>query len=313
MEKTLKYRGRLAQTRIYLGKFLRMFVFQNDWKALPAGAVIAAVVTFVVGTNLFVTQEGTINGAFALTCGCIWNGFFNSIQVVCRERDIIKREHRSGLHITSYIAAHMIYQLILCLAQTVVTLVICFLAKVQFPEVGLITRWSVLDMGITLLLITFAADMMALMISSLVRTATTAMKTMPFMLIFQLVFSGAFFELSGFAQKITYLTVSKWGMESICSIGRFNEQPMVTFWNTLYQLRNAEIDGMKPVQIYVNTVFQNNQLNDVLRWSGQQNQKLAYASDPQLVLQHWGVLLLIAFAAALVSVIALEWIDRDKR
>ena len=96
-----KHTGRVAQVFIYLGKCLRMFVYQSDWKVLPMGAVIAALVTMVVGANLFKTQEGTKLGVFALVCVCIWNGFFNSIQVVCRERDIIKREHRAGLHMSA--------------------------------------------------------------------------------------------------------------------------------------------------------------------------------------------------------------------
>ena len=97
----VRHNGRLAQTGIYLAKFLRMFVYQNDWKVLPMGAIIAAIVTFVVGANIFKTQEGTKLGVFALVCVCIWNGFFNSIQVVCREREIIKHEHRSGLHMST--------------------------------------------------------------------------------------------------------------------------------------------------------------------------------------------------------------------
>lgn len=35
---------------------------------------------------------------------------------------MIKREHRSGMHISSYIVSHMLYQAFLCLAQTAVTL-----------------------------------------------------------------------------------------------------------------------------------------------------------------------------------------------
>ena len=185
MSKTdVKHRGRLAQTGIYLGKLLRMFVYQNDWKVLPIGAFIAAVVTFVVGQNMFVTQEGTFNGAFALTCVCIWNGFFNSIQVICRERPILKREHRAGLHITAYVASHMIYQLLLCAAQAAVTMFICNLVGVKFPAQGVVTRWGMVDMGITFLLTIYAADMFALMISAMVRNTTTAMTVMPFMLIF---------------------------------------------------------------------------------------------------------------------------------
>ena len=47
-------------------------------------------------------MEGTLMGAFAIACVCIWTGSFNSIQVICRERDVIKREHRAGMHISSY-------------------------------------------------------------------------------------------------------------------------------------------------------------------------------------------------------------------
>ena len=195
MNENLKHRGRLAQAGIYFGKFIRMFVYQSDWKVLPMGAVIAAIVTFVVGGNIFKTQEGTKLGVFALVCVCIWNGFFNSIQSVCREREIVKREHRAGLHMSSYVLAQMIYQFLLCAAQTVVTMVICSLAGVQMPAVGIVTPSGTLDTAITLLLITYAADMMALTVSSIVRTTTTAMTAMPFLLIFQLVFSGGRFPI----------------------------------------------------------------------------------------------------------------------
>ena len=125
MTSELRYSGRIAQIGIYFRKYLRMFVYQSDWKVLPISAIITALITLVVGHNMFVTMEGTNYGAFALSCACIWNGVFNSIQVVCRERNIVKKEHRSGLHISSYVIAHMLYQLLLCFLQTLVTLLIC--------------------------------------------------------------------------------------------------------------------------------------------------------------------------------------------
>ncbi len=313
MNTELKRNGRIAQTRIYLCKLLRMFVYQSDWKVIPLGAVIAAVVTFVVGGNLFRTQEGTTNGAFALACACIWNGFFNSIQVVCRERKTIKHEHRAGLHISSYIAAHMIYQLILCLVQTIVTLLICRIAGVSFPVQGVVTPWGIVDLGITILLITFAADMLALMISSIVRTTTTAMTVMPFLLIFQLIFSGTFFQMTGFAEQLTKLTVSKWGIESICAIGRFNELPMVTLWNTMFRLKDVEFAEGKPVLALIQSIEQQGKMDEILQWSGSINQKAAYASTINNVLTTWGALLLLTAVAAIVSIAVLEFIDRDKR
>ena len=313
VEMPLKYKGRIGQIFIYLGKFFRMFIYQSDWKVLPFAAAIAAVVTFVVGANMFVTQEGTINGAFALTCVCIWNGFFNSIQVVCRERNIVKREHRAGLHASSYIIAHMLYQLVLCLLQTGIILLICWVAKVNLPVKGVVTPWGIVDLGITILLTTYAADMMALMVSCIVHSTTTAMTVMPFLLIFQLVFSGAFFQLEGIAQKITALTISRWGMESMCAVGRFNELPMVTLWNTIFNFRNIEILDEKPILFVIQKIEQEGKVNDFLLWSGENNQKLQYAAEFSRVLQNWGWLLLIAAVSVLIAVIALKLIDRDKR
>ena len=312
-EESLRYKGRVAQTGIYLKKFLRMFIYQSDWKVLPIGAMIAAVVTFVVGENMFVTQEGTDMGTFALVCVCIWNGFFNSIQAVCREREIVKREHRSGLHITSYVAAHMFYQLFLCLLQTVVTLLILGIAGVKIPVPGVVTPWGILDVGITILITTYAADIMALMISCIVKTATTAMTVMPFLLIFQLVFSGGLFQLSGIADKIKYATISHWGMNSLCAIGRFNELPMVTLWNTLVGFKDIELFGHKPLKEILVYTEQNGYRDKFLQWSGTYHTNSAYASTAANVGFNWGgiLLLLVIFAAA--AVIALKFVDRDKR
>ena len=166
MDEKLRYRGRIAQTGIYLKKLMRMFVYQNDWKALPMAALIAGLVTFAVGGSLFKTQEGTLSGCFALVCVCIWNGFFNSIQSVCRERPVVKREHRGGMLVSSYIAAHMIYQAVLCILQTAILLWICRQAGIAFPKEGLIFGPFLMDFGVSMFLITYAADMMSLAIST---------------------------------------------------------------------------------------------------------------------------------------------------
>ena len=308
-----KHRGRFAQTGIYLGKFLRMFIYQSDWKVLPMGAVIAGVVTFVVGQNLFVSQEGTLTGAFALVCVCIWNGFFKSIQVVCRERNILKREHRAGLHAASYLSAHMIYQFLLCLAQTGVTLFICNLTQVRFPQQGVITQWGIVDIGITILLVTYCADLMALMVSCLVRDTTTAMTVMPFLLIFQLVFSGGFFDLQGFAKSIRVLTISHWGLNSLCAIGRYNELPMVTLWNTIFKFRDIEYMGEKPLLELIRQMEQSGSRDTFLQWSGQYNQNAEFAVSEANILTNWAALFALMLVFALVALIAIHFVDRDKR
>ena len=255
MDKKPHYRGRFSQVWIYLGKFLRMFVYQNDWKVLPMAALISGLVAFVVGRNLFRTQEGTLTGCFALVCVCVWNGFFNSIQSVCRERAIIKREHRTGMHISSYIVAQMIYQMFLCLAQTAILLFVCDRTDVYFPQKGLITDWFLVDLGISMFLVTYASDMLSLVISSIVHTTTTAMTMMPFMLIFQLLFSDGMITLSGSAKKLCNVTITNWGLKVFCALGDYNNLPMVTLWNTIWKFRSLDIDGQKPIKLMTDYIL----------------------------------------------------------
>ena len=313
-ENKIKHRGRFSQVIIYLGKLFRMFIYQNDWKVFPMAAVISGLVCFVVGKNLFKTQEGTLIGTFALACICIWNGFFNSIQVICRERAIIKREHRSGMHISAYVTAHMIYQAFLCIGQTIITLIVCRITRVSFPTESLITVWPIVDIGISLFLTTYCADMMALMISSFVHSTTTAMTIMPFMLIFQLVFSGSgFFPLDGIAQKITNVTISKWGLTALCSLGDYNSKPMVTLWNAISKLQNMEMNGQKPIAEFMSFAQDNGWKEQILEWCGRQNQNIIYSFDADNVIKCWGFLLLFIFIYACIAVICLEFIDKDKR
>ena len=239
----IHHRGRISQVGIYLGKQLRFFVNESDWKVLPMAAVIAVLVGMVIRNRLFINMEGTLIGAFSLACLAIWNGCFNSIQAVCRERAIIKREHRSGMHVSSYVAAHMIYQLLLCLAQTALTMYVLKFLGVQFSrQAGLITRWMIADIGISMLLISYAADMMSLFISSVSRTTTGAMTVMPFILIFQLVFSGGIIPLPAGVQKFSDYTISSYGIRAIVSQSNYNNLPMATGWNTLNSMRDAEIN-----------------------------------------------------------------------
>ena len=236
-------RGRGAQVIIYTGKLLRMFVYQTDWKVLPMAALIAAMVSMVIRKDFFLTMEGDLKGAFALTCVCIWNGCFNSIQVICRERNVLKREHRAGLHITSYVMSHMLYQALLCLAQTILTLFVLEKMEVKFPSEGLITRWFMVDIGISMFLMSYAADMLSLLVSAIAHTTTTAMTVMPFVLIFQLVFSGGIFNLPAWSQTVSRFTISNYGLKCIAAQSDYNHTPMVTAWNTLVKLWDNEVGG----------------------------------------------------------------------
>lgn len=313
MKDNLRYRGRVAQVRIYLGKLLRMFIYQNDWKMLFMAALIAGLVTLAVGYQIYTSQEGTMMGCFALVCVCVWNGFFNSIQIICRERPIIKREHRSGMHISAYIAAHMVYQMLLCIAQTIILLVICRTAGVHFPKQGLFSGSFMLDMGITMFLITYAADMIALLISAVVHTTTTAMTVMPFMLIFQLVFSGGVITLRGALGKIKGFTLIYWGQKALCSLADYNSLPMASLWPMVKKFQTVEVNGERPLKYLIEYIEQNNLTDKLAAEAGKYNGSTEYVFSAANLLSCWGVLLVFIIVFAIAAVIILKFVDRDKR
>ena len=309
----LRHRGQMGQIPIYLGKLFRMFIFVNDWKFLPMAAIIAGLVAKVAATNMFKTQEGTIFGSLALACICIWNGCFNSIQVVCRERDVVKREHRDGMHISSYILAHVIYQGFLCLCQVIITIIVCRFAGLSFPDQGLVFGNFFVDFGITLFLITYASDMMALMLSSIVRNTTSAMTVMPFVLIFELLFSESMFELSGFAQSITNVSVAKWGINALASLANYNNLPMVSVWNKLKSLSNIDVYGQKPVGAVIDYLNESGNAYKFTAWMGTYNQNDNYIYSASNLGLCWGALLAFSLLFIVLATIALERIDHDKR
>lgn len=308
-----KHSGRIAQTGIYLGKLLRMFAYQSEWKVMPMAGIMTAVVAFVIKNNMCVNMEGTVKGAFAFSCICIWNGMFNSIQVVCRERAIVKREHRSGLHMSSYVAAHMIYQAFLCAGQCGIVIGVLNIMKVKMPVSSYVTPIPMADFFLTLFLVSYSADIMALFISSLVKNPTTAMTVVPFLLIFQLVFAGTFFALKGIAKKASDFTLSKWGVCAICSQADYNAQPMVSVWKNLKKMRNVEYDGQKPIQLVVDEIIAEGKEEEFQLKCGAENQDPDYESTTDKMVQCWGRLIIYTLIFAAASVISLELIDKDKR
>jgi hypothetical protein len=233
--------------------------------------------------------------------------------VICKERSIIKREHRTGLHISAYVMAHMIYQAVICMIQVVITITIFWIFGVYFPDTGLITGFFTVDLGISMFLMTYAADTLALLASCISHTTTTAMTIMPFLLIFQLVFSGGFFSIPKSAEPITNLTVAKWGLTALCAQGDYNSLPMVSVWNSLYKMRGLEYQGMKPVEEITDYILENNQRDEFLMKTAEYNRDPTYDFDPAIVMKCWGWLLLWTFVYVLIATILLEFIDRDRR
>ena len=303
MENKIKTIGRAGQIKIYLGKLFRLFIFNDDWKALPVSALIAGLVAFTVGSGMFVTMEGTMKASLAISCVCIWNGLFNSAQVICRERDIVKREHRSGMYIFSYVSAHAIYQAAMCLAQSIIISAICVIADMNFPSIE-----STICFCVTMFFLTYAADMMGLMISCIARNTTIAMTIMPFVLIFELLFSSSMFGVSQSMEWVSNITVAKWGMNSMCAQADYNNLPTYTAWNQLKMFEDNEY--VKEIVTYVE---ENDLTEEICIKAGEKNRLPQYECTMKNIADTWLILLAFAIIHYILSILALRKIDKDTR
>ena len=222
-------------------RLLKFFAFRHDWVNLPIAVLLTTVVASIAKADFFTSMDGTVKGSLALTCTAIWNGCFNSIKTICRERGNVRRMKERGMYVSSYIVAVIIYQALLCLAQTALAMYTCTLIGIRFPFDGVIVNSLVFEIGITMFLISFAADMLCLCISATVREVATAMTVMPFILVIQLVFSGSVINISAWSNSISRITISNYGVKCIAAQAGYNDKPMMLGWNLLESIRDNEV------------------------------------------------------------------------
>lgn len=272
--------SRLKQTIVYVKKNSRLFMNQKDWKFIVIAAVISLLVCAIVGDGMFDTYESTKSGFFAIISAAIWIGVFNSIQKICKEHDTITSEYRSGLHISSYIMSHVIFDFAVCFIQSLILIGICC-AFIDFPSDGIIFGNSIFEYFITLFLIVWCSDIMGIMISSVAGNPNVAMTAMPFVLILQLVMSGVLFELSGWSEKVANITFSKWGMSALGSIGDLNSEDLPLKMSLVFpQVRRLEIED-------------------------------AYEATSGNLLSAWWFILLIGIGCIAISIVSLKIRNRD--
>ena len=185
--------------------------------------LVALLLNVVAGKEIFRQYEQTKSIMFALACSGIWIGMFNTIQEICKERVILKREYMGNLRLGMYILSKYIVQSLICLVQgAILSGVFLALCKNDLKK-GLFFEAAEIEVFLTMFFTILASAAIGLIISAFVRNADRAMAVAPFVLIVQLLFSGILFELKGMSKKISILTISRWSVESLGNIARLNK------------------------------------------------------------------------------------------
>ena len=184
--------------------------------------LIAALLAMVAAEDVFEIYDSTKSMLFALSCSGIWIGLFDSIQEICKERVIVKREYMANLKLPGYVMSKFTMQAILGLIQGAM-LSFTFLKLVDADCEGVFSDHFQAEIFLTVWLTILASIAMGFVISAVMKTGDKAMTLAPFVLIIQLLFSGILFDLEGIGKIISFCTVSRWSVEGLGSIAHLND------------------------------------------------------------------------------------------
>jgi len=185
---------------------------------LPPG--LALLISLVADGEQFVQYEMTKSLLFSLSCSAFFLGVLNSIQEICKERAILKREYMTGLRLDSYISSKLFVMGLICGIQSLL-LVAVFTRLIGVPDGGIIFA-SFYELLLTTFLTALAASAIGLFVSALVKNADKAMAVAPILLIPQLLFSGLIFELSGATEIFSWLAVCRFSMQGYGTSANLN-------------------------------------------------------------------------------------------
>lgn len=187
--------------------------------------IIGLLLYVVADDTIFDIYENTKTMMFALCCSAIWIGLFNSIQEICKERNILKREYMGDLNLTVYIMSKFFVQAIIGAIQAGLLAGI-FLIAVGKNVSGIYFDSFAPEVIFTLWLVILASEAMGFLVSANAKSGDKAMVAAPFLLIVQLLFSGILFKLTGPGKVISMFTISRWAVEALGSITNLNGLPL---------------------------------------------------------------------------------------
>ncbi|MCC8169904.1 MAG: ABC transporter permease [Oscillospiraceae bacterium] len=223
---TIKREPFFKQLSILISRY--MLLIKNDTQRLLMillqPILIGLLLSFVASDTVFEIYNSSKSILFALSCAGIWMGLFNSIQEICKERIILKREYMANLRLDAYVVSKFAVQLLISMIQAILITAV-FVITVGKPESGVLFGSSVPELIVTMCLTIFSSAGIGLIVSSISRNTDKAMTVAPFLLIIQLLFSGILFELNDVTEKISYLTVSRWSVAALGVTSNLNELP----------------------------------------------------------------------------------------
>ncbi|MCH5212963.1 MAG: ATP-binding cassette domain-containing protein [Oscillospiraceae bacterium] len=210
----------------------------NDFKTVAIKLLLAPIMAFIVYI-VFRNGEMRINYStvmktlynefsdtqkmlFTLSCCAFFLGLFNTVQEICKEQDIYRRERMANLQIIPYVGSKIFVTAILDFVQAFI-LIAAISVMLGLPEVE---GAPFIEMLITTYLTMLSASCLGLMVSALVGNPDQAITTSTIILIPQILFSSVIVGLKGITEYISYFISCRHACVSFCSLAKINGRPL---------------------------------------------------------------------------------------
>ena len=125
--------------------------------------------------------------------------------------------------------------------------------------------------------------------------------------------SYEFFSIPDILKDVTDMMISKWGTQGLCALARYNDLPAVLIWNRMVAAGNVDLGGIMKLSDVMRMIEENGLKDSVLSEPGKATQNAAYVSTAENLISCWGHLAAFSLVFAFLTIVFMEFIDRDRR
>lgn len=292
-------RSALTQFAVLSKRYLHLIVNDRARMILLLGLspLLTFLITMVANGQEFIQFEMTQAVLFSLACCAYFIGTLNSIQEICKERNILRREYMTGLKLRSYVASKVLVLALICLLQSLSSTGLFFL-KLKGAEDGLLMA-PFPETLITVFLTCWSSSVIGLFVSSMVKNADRAMTLAPLLLMPQLLFAGVIFELKDVTEIISWIAACRWSMQALGASANINAME-----SKVQQTVTEKVNEAMAKQFPVNTPSL-----DITIEAG----KDIFEHTKEHILTSWGILIAFILLFSVASGLMLSRIKSERK
>jgi ABC-type multidrug transport system ATPase subunit len=147
-----------------------------------------------------------------LASSAVLLGLFAAAFEIVKERHIYRRERMVSLRLLPYLLSKVVVLTGFAALQCLLLLLVLSL-DLKYPSNGVFLP-APLELYASLVLSTWTAIMLGLLISSVVPNTDPVVYLVLVILFFQLIFAGVFFDIPGLSARLSRFTLTRWTMEA---------------------------------------------------------------------------------------------------